>query len=59
VSNGKQRIASLKDEAGGMTAGVLFARTKNQSFFLDAPLPRPRCRFQSGEAGPVKFDALF
>jgi hypothetical protein len=57
VSNGKQRIASLKDETGGLTADVLFAPTEKSVILHGYSAAAPTVAVESGEAGPVQFDA--
>jgi hypothetical protein len=58
VSNGKQRIASLKDEAGALAADVLFAPTEKSVVLHGYSAVAPTVSVESGEAGPVQFDAV-
>jgi len=56
VSNGKQRIASLKDYPGEMSAEVQFAPTEKTVMLRGYSATAPKLAIQSGEAGPVQFD---
>jgi hypothetical protein len=57
VSNGKQRIASLMDEVGELTSDVLFAPTEKSVTLHGYSASAPMVSVESGEAGPVQFDA--
>ena len=57
VSNGKQRIASLKEESGGLAVDVLFAPTEKSVVLHGYSATAPTVSVESGEAGPVQFDA--
>jgi hypothetical protein len=57
VSNGKQRIASLKDEVGELDVDVVFAPTEKSVVLHGYSAAAPTVSVESGEAGPVQFDA--
>jgi hypothetical protein len=56
VSNGKQRISSLKDDSGEMIAEVQFARSEKSIRLHGYSATAPNVTVKSGEAGPVQFD---
>jgi hypothetical protein len=56
VSNGKQRIASLKDDSGEMIAEVQFAGSEKSLILHGYSATVPKVTVKSGEAGPVQFD---
>jgi hypothetical protein len=57
VSNGKQRIASMKNDPGELSADVLFAPTEKSVIIHGYCSAAPVVAVKSGEAGPVTFDA--
>jgi hypothetical protein len=57
VSNGKQRIASLKDKEGEMSIGVRFSPTEKTVTLHGYSATAPNVSVTAGEAGPVKFNA--
>jgi len=57
VSNGKQRVASLKDDAGKLTAALLFAPNEKSIVLHGYSVTAPTVSVKSGKAGTVQFDA--
>jgi len=58
VSNGKQRIAWLKDELGKMSAEVQFAPTEKAVILHGYSATLPEVTIKAGEAGPVQYDSV-
>ncbi|MEY2466310.1 MAG: hypothetical protein QOD03_831 [Verrucomicrobiota bacterium] len=57
VSTGKQRIASLQDEAGQLTVKVTFAESEKAIRLHGYALAAPEITVRSGHAGLVHYDA--
>jgi hypothetical protein len=57
VSNGRQRITSLKDDTGRLSADVLFAPTEKSVVLHGYSVTAPTVSVATGEAGPVQFNA--
>jgi hypothetical protein len=58
VSNGKQRIASLKDEPDEMSAEVQFAPTEKAVILHGYSATVPKVTVKSGKAEPVRYDPV-
>jgi hypothetical protein len=58
VSNGKQRIASLKNDPGEMIVEVEFAQSENSVVLHGYSATVPKVTVKSGEAGPVQFEPV-
>jgi hypothetical protein len=56
VSNGKQRIASVKEKSGEVSVEVLFAATEKTVMLHGYSATAPKLATKSGEVGPVQFD---
>jgi hypothetical protein len=56
VSTGRQRIASLQDEPGGLTVKVIFAAPEKSVTLHGYAATAPEVTVQSGRAGPVEYD---
>ncbi len=56
VSTGRQRIASLRDESGRLTVGVIFAKSEESVTLHGYALRAPKVAVRSGAAGPVQYD---
>jgi len=57
VSTGKQRIASLRDEPGKLTADIIFAKTEESVILHGYADGAPKVTALSGKAGAVQYDA--
>ncbi|MDD5140938.1 MAG: hypothetical protein PHY43_11835 [Verrucomicrobiales bacterium] len=57
VSTGKQRIASLRDEAGKLTVKVIYAESEKSVCLHGYAPAAPRVTVQSGQARTVQYDA--
>ena len=56
VATGKQRIASLHDEPGSLTAKVLFAAGEKSVTLHGYSATVPRVAAEAGQAGPLRYD---
>ena len=57
VGTGRQRIASLHDEPGKLTATVVFAEKETAVTLHGFAAAKPKVQVESGRAGTVRYDA--